>query len=728
MKFLCWQHGAQPLIFCSECVTISGEHRDCNYEKVENIFLKTHAGKLSSAVDRGRLAEQKLRMTSEMCEHTLSCVIEDDLKVRESIMSAFRELLDILNNRHHELLTSASSKTQDKKERLSVQIERLRDLIRKLESARKGVEEISAMTTSPHQFQNGTVVQHQAAVRLARDFYNLLMFTSDAQQSPSTPAAFAGMTFFRPNDTASSHLLKTFGLLGEASQSSFKSPTCAIGGGKAQAYQNITPNPSSMSNSFEQTPSDDDGISTASAVAKTSVGRLTDPTEAGGGMGANSTFSSPYSPDEGQPFSISPPKRNPPIEYMLVWNSSTPTLSASNNLNATSSSSMADRSVQIVAGEPLEISATLLHSHVSSSKGSEFDSLRLCALIEPTNDTGIDQSQPQVTFSKFDSNGGFRISINAQSLGSWILTLQESTLHTSISGSRLFIFACQRELRWGGRGSGASQFSDPMRLTCDEDGNLYVADYKNDRIQVFGFDAIGRPRYIKTIGAGTLNGPRGLALGSHWTYVVDSMDRICTFHRVNDEHSQWGKKGTRSGEFKAPCDIAIDADHAEVIVVDSENMRLQIFSLDTRAFLGEIKLPTIPRGAAIGFGGLLYVTCGSGSIAIFSWKAKGERIWVRSICSQGSAPGQLSAPTGIDVDCMDSRGFIFVADKENRRMQVLRQNGTCAWVWSHSQDEMVVPWGVAFDSHRKVVYLSDSSGYIWTLQLPSLLAAVEGSS
>lgn len=39
--------------------------------------------------------------------------------------------------------------------------------------------------------------------------------------------------------------------------------------------------------------------------------------------------------------------------------------------------------------------------------------------------------------------------------------------------------------RWGSTGSGDGQFNDPEGVAADGSGNVYVADYINNRIQKF---------------------------------------------------------------------------------------------------------------------------------------------------------------------------------------------------------------------------------------------------
>ena len=50
--------------------------------------------------------------------------------------------------------------------------------------------------------------------------------------------------------------------------------------------------------------------------------------------------------------------------------------------------------------------------------------------------------------------------------------------------------------QWGSQGTGAGEFNLPWGLGLDAEDNVYVADWRNDRVQKF--DSNGH--YLKTIG------------------------------------------------------------------------------------------------------------------------------------------------------------------------------------------------------------------------------------
>ncbi|RMF93658.1 MAG: tetratricopeptide repeat protein, partial [Nitrospinota bacterium] len=168
------------------------------------------------------------------------------------------------------------------------------------------------------------------------------------------------------------------------------------------------------------------------------------------------------------------------------------------------------------------------------------------------------------------------------------------------------------------------RFSSPEGLAVDRQGNLYVADTQNHRIQKFS--------------------PQGGWLLS------------------------WGELGTGPGEFVEPTDVAIDPE-GKVWVVDTGNHRLQRFE-PTGRYLGEIgragKKPgelDSPRGMAIDAEGRLYVADTLNSrIQVFG--LSGDLLWV--IGHPGREAGAFYYPNGVAID---AHGALYVADTINHRIQ-----------------------------------------------------------
>ena len=87
----------------------------------------------------------------------------------------------------------------------------------------------------------------------------------------------------------------------------------------------------------------------------------------------------------------------------------------------------------------------------------------------------------------------------------------------------------------GQLGSAAGQFNAPWGITLDQQGQVYVADHKNHRVQKFT--------------------PDGEVIG------------------------QFGSYGTGKRQLHRPSDVAVDPD-GDVYVCDWANHRVQVFDPD----------------------------------------------------------------------------------------------------------------------------------------------------
>jgi DNA-binding beta-propeller fold protein YncE len=147
-----------------------------------------------------------------------------------------------------------------------------------------------------------------------------------------------------------------------------------------------------------------------------------------------------------------------------------------------------------------------------------------------------------------------------------------------------------RELKplvvWGRRGEQAGEFQDPCGVAVGPDGLVYVADSWNGRVQVF--DAGGTP---VRMWRWDFFGPRGIAVDREGrVYVADTgNNRIVRFSAGGAMELDWGKKGNGPGELHEPGGLAVDA-AGRVYVCDTSNGRLEVFDRDG-AFVNAFDVP-----------------------------------------------------------------------------------------------------------------------------------------
>jgi len=137
-------------------------------------------------------------------------------------------------------------------------------------------------------------------------------------------------------------------------------------------------------------------------------------------------------------------------------------------------------------------------------------------------------------------------------------------------------------LQWGSFGQiDGGHFFQLESLSVDDEGNVYVTDSGNARVQKFTSDG----QFLKTWGvSGTDNGefkkPTGIATYENNVYVVDSeQSRIQVFDSTGKFLQSWGKSGSEQGEFFYPQGISISNDGV-VYVADTKNHRIQQFTTD----------------------------------------------------------------------------------------------------------------------------------------------------
>jgi DNA-binding beta-propeller fold protein YncE len=131
----------------------------------------------------------------------------------------------------------------------------------------------------------------------------------------------------------------------------------------------------------------------------------------------------------------------------------------------------------------------------------------------------------------------------------------------------------------GREGSIDGTFFNPTNISTSSDGNIYVSDSLNFRIQIFTPEG----NFIHTFGKpgdspGFFSRPKGVAVDSDGNiYVVDALfDNIQIFDSQGILLMDFGRPGSKYGDFWLPTGIYID-ENDRIYVADSFNNRVQIF-------------------------------------------------------------------------------------------------------------------------------------------------------
>jgi RHS repeat-associated protein len=268
----------------------------------------------------------------------------------------------------------------------------------------------------------------------------------------------------------------------------------------------------------------------------------------------------------------------------------------------------------------------------------------------------------------------------------------------------------------GSSGSGNGQFSTPINTAIDGEGNLWVTDCGNNRIEKFsakgsfiaayGKEGSGNGQYhcpggidinqstgnvyvadtygarieelsssgafirsFGTEGSGKVTKPGSIKLdsaGNVWAPDM-SADKVFEFSSSGAYIAAYGKEGSGEVQFKQPTAVAFSGEN--VYIADSGNHRVQELS-NKGAFIrqwgkeggggGELY---DPEGIAADAAGNLYVV-DAGASHVEEFTASGG--YIATFATKGSGDGQVKAPIG---DAIDAAGDMYVVDTEDNRVE-----------------------------------------------------------
>ena len=110
-------------------------------------------------------------------------------------------------------------------------------------------------------------------------------------------------------------------------------------------------------------------------------------------------------------------------------------------------------------------------------------------------------------------------------------------------------------------GDGEAQFDHPTDVAVDPDGDIYVCDWVNNRVQAYDADR----KYITTF----TGDAQELSKWQH-EYVLSNPDVYKARRRVYSLEPEW--------RFALPMAVEFDAVKSRLLVVDPQRWRIQIYN------------------------------------------------------------------------------------------------------------------------------------------------------
>lgn len=171
-----------------------------------------------------------------------------------------------------------------------------------------------------------------------------------------------------------------------------------------------------------------------------------------------------------------------------------------------------------------------------------------------------------------------------------------------------------------------------------------------------------------------LQRPMDIVVSGKKIYISDAdANKIFVFDEDGKYKFSFGKPGTGSGEFNFPYGLAID-DQNQIYVADMKNHRIQVFDEagnfkkffpaagESRSLFGS------PGGLAFDDGQIYVTDILLQKVLIYDINGKKKL----EFGQPGSGKGQFKYPNGITTD---SKGYIYVTDSGNSRVQVFDKFG-----------------------------------------------------
>jgi tripartite motif-containing protein 2/3 len=206
-----------------------------------------------------------------------------------------------------------------------------------------------------------------------------------------------------------------------------------------------------------------------------------------------------------------------------------------------------------------------------------------------------------------------------------------------------------------------------LSKTFDNDSTYFVADYDQHLISTWTIDDHENGKLMKKFGQQSLIGPKGLCVSnqSNRIAVADNKGNcVCLFDSSGSFLHRFGTRGAESHELAGPHYIQFTEQDNDRNIIVSNNC-----------------------------------------VKIFDVERHGQ--FVTSFGSVGTKNGLFQAPTGLAIDY--ERGYIFVSDWGNSRIQVFDRQGTFIRIIElSSSDTLYGPQGLDYEPLSHTLAIANS--------------------
>ena len=286
----------------------------------------------------------------------------------------------------------------------------------------------------------------------------------------------------------------------------------------------------------------------------------------------------------------------------------------------------------------------------------------------------------------------------------------------------------------GDTGAAPGQFSQPNDIAVDAQGNLFVVDTQNHRVQKIAPDGTITTFGETGSGDGQFGDPYSDTYKTHegpWGIAVDSAGNIYVADTWNGRIQKFGPDFTfitEWGDLFGPRDVAVDA-QGNVWVVDTGNKRIRQYTADGELIkdYGTTKKDSNDQFVASDEPGEFNEPSGiyfapSGDIYVADYWNKRIQIFDSSFRYRTEISVETWGSTGITdrayiVVLQD--GHVLATDPANARILVFDADGNEQAAWRlPSAVGTSRPIGIAVGAREQNVYIADSSIANHVAQVP----------
>jgi tripartite motif-containing protein 71 len=227
-------------------------------------------------------------------------------------------------------------------------------------------------------------------------------------------------------------------------------------------------------------------------------------------------------------------------------------------------------------------------------------------------------------------------------------------------------------------------FFTPGGMAIDGDGNLVVVNASCDTVEKYSpaGEFLSGFNLNTPVGMGQLGGLAINTLGQ--ILIADEYSNIIRVYSTQGSFLRtFGNYGAEPGQFDRPAGLALGPD-GKIYVADRENNRVQVFDTES-SFLWMISSDCLdclyhPDGVAVNSAGNVFVA-DSANNRIMIYNKNGK--YLARIGSVGADPGKFYFPNGNDLE-FDAQDNLYVADTWNDRVQKINPQGNVEFIWQNN--------------------------------------------